>query len=101
MGYKRHDSNINWEARHPVLGTHMPSGSNQSADPYGVQMHSAGLLTNFQYSLQNPAVTSLARYGYNPADGSFILYGTSGWSSTHTYAPSYEGFEYEVGHGFF
>ena len=101
MGYKRHDNNINWEARHPVLPTHMPSGSNQSADPYGVHMHSAGILTNFQYSLQNPAVTALYRYGFNPADGSFILYGTSGWSSTHTFAPSYEGFEYEVGHGFF
>ena len=32
-GWKRHDSNINWETRHPVLGTHMPSGSNQSVDP--------------------------------------------------------------------
>ena len=100
-GWKRHDSNVNWEARHPVLGTHMPSGSNQSADPYGIHMHTAGLLTNFQSNWQNPAVTSLGRYGYNPADGSFIVYGTSAYSGTHLVIPSWEGFEYEVGHGFF
>ena len=100
-GWKRHDSNVNWEARHPVLPTHMPSGPNQSADPYGVIMHTAGTLTNFQSVWQNPAVTSLNRYGFNPADGSFILYGTSGYSGTHVVIPSYEGFEYEIQHGFF
>ena len=100
-GWKRHDSNINWEARHPVLPTHMPSGSNQSADPYGVALITAGTLTNFQSVWQNPAVTSLGRYGFNPADGSFILYGTSGYSGTHLVIPSWEGFEYEIGHGFF
>ena len=100
-GWKRHDSNVNWEARHPVLPTHMPSGSNQSADPYGVIMHTAGTLTNFQGVWQNPAVSGLYRYGFNPADGSFILYGTSAYSGTHVVIPSYEGFEYEVQHGFF
>ena len=100
-GWKRHDSNVNWEARHPVLPTHMPSGSNQSADPYGVIMHSAGTLTNFQSVWQNPAVSALYRYGFNPADGSFILYGTSAYSGTHLVIPSYEGFEYEIQHGFF
>ena len=100
-GWKRHDSNVNWEARHPVLPTHMPSGSNQNADPYGVIMHTAGTLTNFQSVWQNPAVTALYRYGFNPSDGSFILYGTSGYSGTHVVIPSYEGFEYEIQHGFF
>ena len=100
-GWKRQDSNVNWEARHPVLPTHMPSGSNQSADPYGVIMHTAGTLTNFQSVWQNPAVTSLSRYGFNPADGSFILNGLSNYSGTHIVIPSYEGFEYEVQHGFF
>ncbi len=100
-GWKRHDAGISWEARHPVLPTHMPSGSNQSADPYGVHMHTAGTLTNFQSVWQNPAVSSLSRYGFNPADGSFILNGQSGYSGTHLVIPSYEGFEYEVGHGFF
>jgi len=100
-GWKRHDANVNWEARHPVLPTHMPSGSNQSADPYGVIMHTAGSLTNFQSTWQNPAVTSLSRYGFNPADGSFILNGQSNYSGTHIVIPSYEGFEYEVQHGFF
>ena len=100
-GWKRHDAGISWDARHPVLPTHMPSGSNQSADPYGVIMHTAGLLTNFQSIWQNPAVTSLSRYGFNPADGSFILNGQSSYSGTHIVIPSYEGFEYEVQHGFF
>jgi len=100
-GWKRHDANVNWEARHPVLPTHMPSGSNQSADPYGIHMHTAGMLTNFQSIWQNPAVTSLSRYGFNPADGSFILNGQSNYSGTHIVIPSYEGFEYEVQHGFF
>ena len=100
-GWKRHDSGVNWEARHPVLPTHMPSGSNQSADPYGIVLHTAGMLTNFQGIWQNPAVTSLSRYGFNPADGSFILNGQSNYSGTHVVIPSYEGFEYEVQHGFF
>jgi len=100
-GWKRHDSGVNWEARHPVLPTHMPSGSNQSADPYGIVLHTAGMLTNFQGIWQNPAVTSLSRYGFNPADGSFILNGQSNYSGTHLVIPSYEGFEYEVQHGFF
>ena len=42
-GWKRHDSGVNWECRHPVLPTHMPSGSNQSVDPYGIILHTAGL----------------------------------------------------------
>ena len=100
-GWKRHDSGVNWDARHPVLPTHMPSGSNQSADPYGVHMHTAGILTNFQSIWQNPAVTGLYRYGFNPADGSFVLYGTSSYSGTHIVVPSWEGFEYEIQHGFF
>ena len=100
-GWKRHDSGVNWEARHPVLPTHMPSGSTQSADPYGVIMHTAGILTNFQSIWQNPGVSSLSRYGFNPADGSFILNGQSSYSGTHIVIPSYEGFEYEVQHGFF
>jgi len=100
-GWKRHDSGVNWEARHPVLPTHMPSGSNQSADPYGVHMFTAGTFTNFQSVWQNPGVSSLSRYGFNPADGSFILNGQSSYSGSHVFIPSYEGFEYEVGHGFF
>ena len=100
-GWKRHDSGISWEARHPVLPTHMPSGSNQSADPYGIHMHSAGTLTNFQSIWQNPAVTSLSRYGFNPADGSFIVNGQSNYSSGHLVIPSWESFEYEIQHGFF
>ena len=100
-GWKRHDSGISWDARHPVLPTHMPSGSNQSVDPYGVHMHTAGTLTNFQSVWQNPGVSSLSRYGFNPADGSFILNGQSGYSGTHLVIPSYEGFEYEISHGHF
>ena len=100
-GWKRHDSGVNWECRHPVLPTHMPSGSNQSVDPYGIILHTAGTFTNFQSIWQNPGVTSLSRYGFNPADGSFILNGQSSYSGTHVVIPSYEGFEYEVQHGFF
>jgi len=100
-GWKRHDAGVHWEAKHPVLPTHMPSGSNQSADPYGVHMHSAGIFTNFQSNWQNPAVTSLGRYGFNPADGSFVLNGQSNYSGTHVVIPSWESFEYEIQHGFF
>ena len=100
-GWKRHDTGVNWECRHPVLPTHMPSGSNQSVDPYGIILHTAGMFTNFQGIWQNPGVTSLSRYGFNPADGSFILNGQSNYSGTHVVIPSYEGFEYEVQHGFF
>jgi len=100
-GWKRHDAGVHWEAKHPVLPTHMPSGSNQSVDPYGVHMFTAGIFTNFQSNWQNPAVTSLSRYGFNPADGSFVLNGQSGYSGTHVVIPSWESFEYEVGHGFF
>ena len=100
-GWKRHDTGVHWEAKHPVLPTHMPSGSNQSADPYGIHLHTAGQLTNFQGNWQNPAVTSLSRYGFCPADGSFIVNGQSNYSGTHVVIPSWEGFEYEVGHGHF
>ena len=100
-GYKRHDSGVNWECRHPVLPTHMPSGSNQSADPYGIHFFNYGILTNFQGIWQNPALTSASRYGFNPADGSFILNGQTSYSAQHVLIPSYEGFEYEVTHGFF
>ena len=100
-GWKRHDSGVNWEAKHPVLPTHMPSGSNQSADPYGIHLHTAGTLTNFQSIWQNPAITSVSRYGFNPADGSFIVNGQSSYSGSHIVIPSWEGFEYEIQHGFF
>ena len=52
-GYKRHDSNIHWSEIFPVPPTHMPSGSNQGAIPYGIHLHDGGLLTNFQGILQN------------------------------------------------
>jgi len=100
-GWKRHDAGVNWEAKHPVLPTHMPSGSNQSADPYGIILHTAGTFTNFQSVWQNPAITSLSRYGFNPSDGSFIVNGQSNYSGSHVVIPSWEAFEYEVQHGFF
>ena len=43
LGYKRHDSNIHWSVQHPVPPTHMPSGSNQGADPYGITLHDGGM----------------------------------------------------------
>ena len=100
-GYKRHDSNIHWSVQHPVPPTHMPSGSNQSADPYGITMHDGGLLTNFQSILQNPGVNSLTRSEFDYRSGRYLIVGSTSWSSTHTTAPSWESQEYEIGHGFF
>ena len=100
-GYKRHDSNVAWEMHHPVPPTHMPSGSNQGNDPYGVILYDGGLFTNFQSTLQNPGVTNLSRYEFDPRSGYFVLNGTSSWSSTHAFVPSWESAEFEVSHGFF
>ncbi len=87
--------------QHPVPGTHMPSGSNQSADPYGVALHDAGTFTNFAGTLQNPGVTSVSRYEYDFRSGYFVMSGQSGWSSTYAFIPSWESAELEFGHGFF
>ena len=100
-GYKRHDSNIHWSVQHPVPPTHMPSGSNQGADPYGITMHDGGLLTNFQSILQNPGVNSLTRSEFDYRSGRFLIVGSTSWSSTHTTAPSWESQEYEISHGHF
>ena len=100
-GYKRHDSNIHWAVQHPVPPTHMPSGSNQSADPYGITMHDGGMLTNFQSILQNPGVNSLARSEFDYRSGRFLIVGSTSWSSTHTTAPAWESQEYEISHGHF
>ena len=79
----------------------MPSGSNQGADPYGIVMHDAGLLTNFQSILQNPGVNSLARSEFDYRSGRFIIVASTSWGSTHTTVPSWESQEYEIQHGFF
>ena len=100
-GYKRHDSNIHWSDIHPVPPTHMPSGSNQSADPYGITLHDGGMLTNFQSVLQNPGVNSLSRGEFDYRSGRFIIVGTTSWGSTHTTVPSWESQEYEISHGHF
>ena len=100
-GYKRHDSNIHWAVQFPVPPTHMPSGSNQSADPYGITMHDGGMLTNFQSILQNPGVNSLARSEFDYRSGRFLIVGSTSWSSTHTTAPAWESQEYEISHGHF
>ena len=100
-GYKRHDSNVAWEMHHPVPPTHMPTGSNQGNDPYGVHLFDAGIFTNFQSILQNPGVTNLSRYEFDNRSGYFVLNGTSSWSSTHAFVPSWESAEFEVSHGFF
>ena len=100
-GYKRHDNNIHWSEQHPVPPTHMPSGSNQSNNPYGIILHDAGLLTNFQSILQNPGVNSVSISEFDYRSGRFIIVGTTNWSSTHTFVPSWESQEYEIGHGFF
>ena len=63
-GYKRHDSNIHWTDQFVVPPTHMPSGSNQSATPYGIILHDGGMLTNFQSILQNPGVNSVSTVSY-------------------------------------
>ena len=101
LGYKRHDSNIHWSVQHPVPPTHMPSGSNQGADPYGITMHDGGILTNFQSILQNPGVNSLTRSEFDYRSGRFLIVGSTSWSSTHTTAPSWESQEYEISHGHF
>jgi len=101
MGYVRHDGNCNWQLQHPVPPTHMPSGSNQNADPYGVIMHDAGTITNFQSVLQNPGVNNINRTEFDYRSGQYILYGSTSWSSTHTYIPSWESQELEIQHGFF
>ena len=79
----------------------MPSGSNQSADPYGITMHDGGMLTNFQSILQNPGVNSLARSEFDYRSGRFLIVGSTSWSSTHTTAPAWESQEYEISHGHF
>ena len=100
-GYKRHDNNIHWSDQHPVPPTHMPSGSNQANPPYGITLHDAGLLTNFQSILQNPAVNTVYLSEFDYRSGRFIIVGTTNWSSTHTFVPSWESQEYEIHHGFF
>ena len=100
-GYKRHDSNVHWAERHPVPPTHMPTGSNQGNDPYGVHLFDAGIITNFQSILQNPAVSSVVRDEFDYRSGRFLIAGSTSWSSTHTFAPSWESQEFEISHGFF
>ena len=101
MGYVRHDGSCNWQLQHPVPPTHMPSGSNQSVDPYGVHMHDAGMITNFQSVLQNPGLNNANRTEFDYRSGQFILYGSTSWGSTHTYIPSWESQEIEFMHGHF
>ena len=101
MGYVRHDGSCNWQLQHPVPPTHMPSGSNQSVDPYGVHLHDAGIITNFQSILQNPGLNNANRTEFDYRSGQFILYGSTSWSSTHTYIPSWESQEIEFTHGHF
>ena len=79
----------------------MPSGSNQSADPYGITMHDGGMLTNFQSVLQNPGVNSLSRSEFDYRSGRFLIVGSTSYSSTHLTVPSWESQEYEIMHGFF
>ena len=100
-GYKRHDSYIHWQERFPVPPTHMPSGSNQGATPYGITLHDGGMLTNFQSILQNPGVNSVSISEFDYRSGRFLIVGSTSWSSTHTTAPSWESQEYEISHGFF
>ena len=100
-GYKRHDSNIHWSVQFPVPPTHMPSGSNQSATPYGIHLHDGGLLTNFQSILQNPGVNSATISEFDYRSGRFIIVGSTSYSPTHVTVPSWESQEYEIGHGFF
>ena len=85
----------------PVPPTHMPSGSNQGATPYGITIHDAGLLTNYQSILQNPGINSASISEFDYRSGRFLIVASTSWSSTHTYAPSWESQEYEIGHGFF
>ena len=101
MGYVRHDGSCNWQLQHPVPPTHMPSGSNQSNDPYGVYLHDGGMITNFQSVLQNPGLNNANRTEFDYRSGQFILYGSTSWSSTHTYIPSWESQEIEFLHGHF
>jgi hypothetical protein len=100
-GYKRHDSNIHWSEIFPVPPTHMPSGSNQSANPYGIILHDGGLLTNFQSILQNPGVNSVTLSEFDHRSGRVIIVGSTSYSPTHVTVPSWESQEYEIGHGFF
>ena len=101
MGYVRHDGSCNWQLQHPVPPTHMPSGSNQSVDPYGTYLHDGGMITNFQSILQNPGLNNANRTEFDYRSGQFILYGSTSWSSTHTYIPSWESQEIEFMHGHF
>ena len=100
-GYKRHDSNIHWQEQFPVPPTHMPSGSNQSATPYGIILHDGGLLSNFQSVLQNPGVNSVSISEFDYRSGRFIIVGSTSYSPTHVTVPAWESQEYEIGHGFF
>ena len=100
-GYKRHDGNIFWAVQFPVPPTHMPSGSNQSVPPYGIHLHDAGHLSNFQSVLQNPGVNSLSISEFDYRSGRFLINGTTSYSSTHTTVPAWESQEYEIQHGHF
>jgi len=100
-GYKRHDSNIHWQERFPVPPTHMPSGSNQGANPYGIHLHDGGLLTNFQSILQNPGVNSASLSEFDYRSGRVIIVGSTSYSPTHVTVPSWESQQYEISHGLF
>jgi hypothetical protein len=100
-GYKRHDSYIHWPVQFPVPPTHMPSGPNQSATPYGIIIHDAGLLTNYQSILQNPGINSASISEFDYRSGRFLIVASTSYSPTHTTVPSWESQEYEIQHGFF
>ena len=100
-GYKRHDGQISWTERFPVPPTHMPSGSNQGATPYGITLHDGGFLTNFQSILQNPGVNSVSLSEFDYRSGRFLIVGSTSYSPTHTTVPAWESQEYEIQHGFF
>ena len=100
-GYKRHDGNIFWDVQFPVPPTHMPSGSNQSATPYGITLHDGGHLSNFQSVLQNPGVNSVSISEFDYRSGRFLINGSTSYSSTHTTVPAWESQEYEIMHGHF
>ena len=85
----------------PVPPTHMPSGSNQGAIPYGIHIHDAGLLTNYQSILQNPGINSASLSEFDYRSGRFLIVASTSYSPTHTTVPSWESQEYEISHGFF
>lgn len=82
MGYKRQDSQCAWFYQSPVPMRVSPTPT----------LTTGGTFTNFQSNFSTTQ-SSPAVYDYSLNTGNGVFGVNSTWSSTHTFIPSYEGFD--------